>query len=311
MRTLIRVVLVLVLAAGGVAVAAPVGAEDSCDEPQVVTGYAPDARLEYVDETVTDIYVLVTRVNHRGGAPQEVGLNEKLGTMDGGDVTSSQTDALTTPAITNLADYLELQLGFDFDAYTTDSPYLQTNAAVKGEADITFDASGESPVYQQRAITVIGPFTNRLTHYTISFYLHEQRIRSTRTVTDPPPTVSDACQRSEDPPPTYVGDGPVGVSTPTRCYYDCADDFANDNIEHTVMPNGGVVTGISPKADGAEITAEEHAQAGLAHDCVSKGGTMTGIGSCAIPHPDEPPDTRTCVEVVSESKPGQTAYWCE
>ena len=242
---------------------------------------------------------------------------EKVGTMDGGDVTSFQTDALTNPTISNLAAYLTSEVGFNFDV----DRYAQANAAIKGEADITFsDDSTGSQIYHIAAIVRIGPLTNRRDHFSISFYRHVQQVRSTTAVTDPQPEVpsvtikyngSGDCQPSEALPEYDVSDGaaPIGRIIETRCSYDCADDF--NNIDHTIMPNGGIVTGIPWKEDGTKSTQQERAQAGLAHDCMSSGGTMTSSSSCAKSDPDDEPDTRTCTEVVSESRPGQTAYRCD
>ena len=273
--------------------------------------------VEYTTSTFTDIYVLVRHTRGDGGPPLQVRLYEKVGTMDGGDVTSFQTDELTDPTIPDLAAYLTAEIGFNFAV----DRYAQANAAINGTADITFgnDSSG-SQIYRHAAIVRIGPLTNRRDHFSISFYRHVQQVRSTVPVSDPQPTRASVpiryngngdCQPSEDLPEYDVSDGaaPVGQIIETRCSYDCSDDF--NNIDHTIMPNGGIITGIPHKEDGTKSTQQERAAAGLAHDCMSSGGTMTSSSSCVKSDPDDEPDTRTCTEVVSESKPGQTAYFCQ
>ena len=285
---------------------------DGTTRSNEISGYGTG--VGYTTNTFTDIYVLVTQTKGDGQPLQQVRLYEKVGTMDGGDVTSFQTDELTNPTISDLAAYLTSEIGFNFGV----DQYMQTNKAVKGEEDITFThGSAGSQIYHHAAIIRIGPLTNRREYFSISFYRHVQQVRSTDAVTDPqPPSMpvvityngTGGCPPSGALPEydTSTGSGSTEPVVGTLCSYDnCDDDFSR--VEHSITANGGISTGILSKDDGTRSTTAERAQAGLVHDCMSSGGTMLGSGSCG----SDPVIEWTCVEVVSESKPGQTAYLCE
>ena len=204
-------------------------------------------------------------------------------------------------------------------AWTTD-----THRALNGDDPIVF-TNGLSAIYYHRTFN-----SGSRTWYLVHFYLHQYKYRTASYAAETRPerqqrsivTVDGTTDCQQE---THVYAGAVSKAVPveTRCSYDCL--VVRTDTDHTVrpykvgeavitheaLPGSGIVTGIHHKEDGTPSTPQERAYAGLAHDCMASGGTMISSGSCGSSHPDDPPPTETCTEVVSESRPGQTAYYCE
>ena len=335
-RRLLALMTVTLLAVSGVVAgtAAPVAAAGPTDvvcidkkwRSNEVLAYSVGAVATYGTETKTGVYASVQRVTWVGSyrIPQEQRLFERVGTINNGGVTSFQK---------NVRGYLS-GAGISFDV-TSQVPsaevgaIIATNKAIKGEEPIAF-VDGISTAYYHQTITTIGPLTNVRTRYSITFYTHEYEDRTASYAAEARPerqqrsivTVGGTtlCQQE-----THVYAGAVSKAVPveTRCSYNCLvarTDTVTDTVRpykvgeavitHEALPGSGIVTGIHHKEDGTPSTPQERAYAGLAHDCMASGGTMISSGSCGSSHPDDPPET-TCTEVVSESRPGQTAYYCD